>query len=595
MGTLVSILAFIAMIGLIILVHEAGHFLVGKLTGVRVLRFALGFGPAIPGLRFKRGETEYRINAIPLGGYVKFHGDEPGQELAPEERRGAFNHAAIWRRTLIVLAGPVANFILPLIIFFIVFVGRSEMEPAVVGAVVPGGPAAMGGLQPGDEIVAANDAQVRSFWELQRAIDGTGGQPIPVEVRRGDRTVHTTVVPEDVETVDIPELNLRRRQSRMQLSLDYALPVVSVVPGGPAARAGLRDWDRVLSVDGQPIERSDELFGALVSQADDEVRLLVLSEKPIGHAGGVRLGALGDAREVRLPVAPYEGHPAGLRPAVTLVHGVQFDSPASRELGLFPGDVVLALDGLAFPLWSYVQDYVTQRPDARIRVRFQVDPRHPMRQGLALLRGAFGPLMDLVRPAEVDGLTEPTVVERDFQLERHALRDTMNIERVHYVFGAENRCAVGRPAPIPNPHRLKFAVLHTFEAAGDMFVQTAVILGRLFTGGVSLKALGGPLMIGQMAGQAAEQGAEDFFRLTALLSINIGLINLLPIPVLDGGHLLLFAIEAVRRKPLSLRARTIVSYIGLAFIALLIVIVFKNDIERMWGDIARTFGCEGGV
>ena len=145
-----SAIYFLLLLGGLIFFHELGHFLVAKLSGVRVLTFSIGFGPAL--LRKKYGDTEYKLAAVPLGGYVRMHGDEPDSVVPEDEREFAFNYKPLWKRTLIVLAGPVFNLILPVVVFFFMFLTHTQLYPAYIGAVTEGGPAWHAGLRAGDTV-----------------------------------------------------------------------------------------------------------------------------------------------------------------------------------------------------------------------------------------------------------------------------------------------------------------------------------------------------------------------------------------------------------------------------------------------------------
>ena len=161
-----AILYFMALLGGLILFHEFGHFIVARMCGVRVLVFSLGFGPRWTVYRSKKSGTEYCISALPLGGYVKMLGEDPDEELPESERAFAFNNKALWKRFLIVFAGPFFNLVLPLFIFFFVGLATPELAPAELGLVMEDGPAAEAGLEPGDRIVSINGEDVQYWWQM---------------------------------------------------------------------------------------------------------------------------------------------------------------------------------------------------------------------------------------------------------------------------------------------------------------------------------------------------------------------------------------------------------------------------------------------
>src|SRR5512132_4060217 len=170
------------LLGVLVTVHELGHFLVAKACNVKVLRFSVGFGPAL--LKFHRGETEYRLAIVPLGGYVKMAGDMPYEELPPEDAARGFLAQPPWKRGLIVAAGPVFNLVFPVLVYFFVFFGAHQAESTRIGAVEPGLPAAEAGLRPGDRILKVDGEKVETFGELRDALQPRYGKEITLTVER---------------------------------------------------------------------------------------------------------------------------------------------------------------------------------------------------------------------------------------------------------------------------------------------------------------------------------------------------------------------------------------------------------------------------
>src|SRR4051812_2027123 len=183
----------VLLLGVLIFVHEGGHFLVAKALRVKVLRFSIGFGPPI--VSFTRGDTEYRIAWFPLGGYVKMAGEQPYDELPPEEAKYGFLAQAPWKRMLIVAAGPVFNLVFPVLVFFIVLLGMSEHPTTLVGAVEPGMPAAEAGIRPGDRIVTIEGQKVDLFDDVSEAITPRYDQPTVVTVDRAGKQITMTLTP----------------------------------------------------------------------------------------------------------------------------------------------------------------------------------------------------------------------------------------------------------------------------------------------------------------------------------------------------------------------------------------------------------------
>jgi regulator of sigma E protease len=538
---------FILLLGALILVHELGHFAVAKLSGVRVLTFSLGFGPAL--LRRKWGDTEYRLAAIPLGGYVRMFGDEPDAEVAEAERPFSFNYKPLPVRTAIVLAGPVMNLLLPFLVFFLMFASRTELEPSYIGAVKGDGPAAKAGLRGGDLVVRMDGEEVNYWWELESRVNASIGKPIAVEVRRGDEAFTTTVVPEGVEVERYAQLDMTEQEGRIQVIPLEARPILWVKPGGTAAAAGLRHWDRVLAVDGKPVRAFSQVEQILSSGGSHT--LTVVREEPLALLGHLRLNTYGKSFEVVLP----EGAGRELSDADLVIHSVDADSPAAG-IGLKPGDRILTIDGESFPFWFLVEAYLAEN----------VEDEHEL--------------------TWTDGITEKRA---KFSLVPSTEKGEFNEERKVVVFGAHNHSDLGQAEDIPNRARLSYALRHTGMAVKDAFEITLASLAGLVVGKVPIRDLGGPILIYDMASKTEKYGWEFFFNLMAWLSISLGMINLFPIPILDGGHLLFFAIEAVIRRPVPIRVRQIAAYVGLALILMLMVVVFRNDILRNWDTISGWF------
>jgi regulator of sigma E protease len=183
---------FIVLVGVLIFVHESGHFLWAKLFGVRVLKFSLGFGPRIAG--FTRGDTEYVIAAVPLGGYVRMLGENPHDEVGSDDDSHAFHTQALWKRIVIVVAGPMMNLTFPLLLYFFVFLGTTSVAPAVIGDVIPGEPAD-GKLEPGDRVVAVDGEEVETFQELSRMVSPRAGHTLRFTIERGKERVTRPIRP----------------------------------------------------------------------------------------------------------------------------------------------------------------------------------------------------------------------------------------------------------------------------------------------------------------------------------------------------------------------------------------------------------------
>jgi regulator of sigma E protease len=284
------IVSFVVVIGILILIHELGHFFVARWCGVGVERFSIGFGPVL--LRWRGKETEYVLSAVPMGGYVKMMGEEnplEGGAAIPFDPKKAFALKPLWARFLIVFAGPGMNFVLAAVIFAAVLatVGR-PVWPAVVGKVAEGTPAAAAGLRTGDVIVAVYDKPVHYWEDLERAVSESDGRPLTLRVRRGDTEQPITLAPRKKVVAD-PIFKEARQVWDIGAGPQLIPQISSVAPDSPAARAGLQPGDVVVAVAGQPVYTPEDLvevirtrpgqpFDVTVERDGKRIRLTVTPE-----------------------------------------------------------------------------------------------------------------------------------------------------------------------------------------------------------------------------------------------------------------------------------------------------------------------------
>lgn len=544
-----SALYFILLLGGLIFIHELGHFLLAKAAGVRVLTFSIGFGPAL--LKKKWGDTEYKIAAIPLGGFVRMHGDEPGQDVPEEERAVAFNYKPLWKRTLIVLAGPVFNLILPFFLFFFMFLTHNDLLPAYIGAVISDGPAWEGGIRPGDVVTNVDGDEISYWWEMEEWINASAGTELAMEVMRDGEKKLFKVVPYEIEVEVVKYVNLVDKEGRIEVMPRFVEPVVGVALGGAAHAAGLRNWDRVVKMDGASVKSFAELERRF-QQDDQPVTLLVRRDETVSRPWDGLFQSSSETIEV--VIAPATGKQQ-VWSAEMVVHAVDPGS-AADTLGLHSGDRIISVDGRRYPLWMLMELHLAET----------VDMEHTL--------------------VWFDGGQELT---RKFSLVPKDEKGEFNQDIQVVVFGAHNHSSVNVPAFIPNDSRLEYALIFTWKATRDAFRATLASVAGLVVGRVPIKEMGGPILIYDMASKTDKFGWPFFFNLMAWLSISLGVINLFPIPILDGGHLFFFAIEAVTRREVQLKIRQLAAYIGLVLILMLMGVVFWNDIARNWGSISNWF------
>ena len=452
--TLVAIVAGIVVIGVLIFVHELGHFLAAKAVGIAVLRFSFGLGPRTPiGVRI--GETDYCLSWIPFGGFVKMAGLEeegapgaleggPQEAVVPPER--TFDAKPLWARIVVILAGVAMNAFFAYLVFVAVarFYGERYDPTVTVGSVeasrLPLGAAALRSLQPGDRIVRVNGDTVATWDEVVQALLSAPGSRITIEAAGKSAPI----------LVDVARSDEAARDSLAAAVQPWHDPVIgAVVSGLPAARAGLQAGDRIVMAGGHAVPSWEVLVGIIQGSAERPLELEV-------RRGG---------RELRYSVTPQATRDRDL---------VTGESKTVGKIGIGPVDL----------------------------------PSHPLGWVAALEAG------------------------------------------------------VGQTA------RGAGVILWTLKG--------------LFTGAVSVRDLGGPILVGQMSGDMVQRGFDWFLGFLGLFSINLAILNLLPIPVLDGGHLVFLLVEGVRGRPLSLAQRQRLTQIGFFVLVGIMALALGNDFLRLF-------------
>jgi regulator of sigma E protease len=450
-----TLVAFVVVIGLLILIHELGHFIVARLSGVGVERFSIGFGPVL--WRIKGAETEYCLSAVPMGGYVKMMGDDEnpleGGATGAIDPAKAFTAKSLPVRFLIVFAGPAMNFVLAAVIFALVFmtVGRPAF-PAVLGRLTDDGAAARAGLALGDRVLKVDGHPVQYWDEVLRAVQESQGTPLQLTVAGPGGERQVTVAPARTKGRDI----FGDEKEAWDLGARPFTPATigDVVSGYPAANAGLQSGDRVVALEGQSVSSWDELAEAIHKRPGRPTSLTV------------RRGA--------------ETLTVTVTPLTVKDRGPDGKDAEVGRIGISPG---------------MAATFVRSNPV------------------VAVWEG-------VTRTAEVTALT-------------------------------------------------------------------AIGLYKIVVGQLDRSNIGGPIQIAVAAGEQARQGLPSLAFFTAVISVNLALLNLLPVPMLDGGHLLFFVVEAVLGRPLSLRKREVAQQVGFVLLMLLMVYAVYNDLARI--DVFRFF------
>jgi regulator of sigma E protease len=547
------VFAFVLLLSILIFVHELGHFLVARACGVRVLKFSIGFGPPVRIGRFqlawKRNGTEYVIAWFPLGGFVKMLGENPDEiddpeALAhPDEALGA---QPLWQKLAIVFAGPVMNLLLPVLVFMVTLAIGVQRPEAVIGSVEPGSPAARAGLVSGDRVTAVDGAPIAWWGDFDDAVRGRPGEELTVHVARGEQTREVTLAVDERASFD--ELGQAVDAGWIGAGF-WRIASMLGVPSAesPAFAAGLRSGDVVKSVGGTAVESWDELAAAYASAGTSgTVALQIERAHPNAPASAEPAPA-----EMLDVVVPARGSldALGAVPANVVVERVEPDSPAGAA-GIQPGDLILALDGA--PLGSFATFAESVRASGGRSLRLEI-----ARDGA-------------VKQVEL----APAMTSVDVGL---------GVQEPRYRVGIAARAATLPGALGLDRERNPLVALPRAVAMTVDFTSSFLRgLGMIATGQVSRNQIAGPIGIAEIADSAWQQGWEAYLTILVVISINLGILNLLPIPILDGGQALLFTIEALRRGPLSIRTREIVQQVGFTVLILIMGLAFWNDLSRQW-------------
>lgn len=421
----------VILLGVMILIHELGHYVAALLVRVKVETFSFGFGPRLFGI--KRGETDFRVSAIPFGGYVRMLGEQPGDEPSTDPR--SFQAKARWQRALIVVAGPLMNIVLAIMIvtglYMYGFPKEVTSSDPIISSLLPGSPAANAGLQPGDRIVQLDNRENPSWSDLLTQEALNANHPLSVIVDRSGRKLNFTVTP-----------RMDAKQGVGVAGWGGDVQVGQVVKGSPAESAGLKPGDLLIKVNRQPVASASTVQQAVIRSAGKPVQVTVMR----------------DGRIQDVSVAP-------------------------------------AATG---------------------------DSKMPWRIGIA-----FRMPVELVKLGFVPALRESV---------------RLNVQNATLIFQ---------------------------------------VLGSIVERRVSPKTLAGPIGMAKMSSEAAHEGASSFFGWMALVSLNLAIFNLLPIPVLDGGTLLMLLVETVIQREVSIQVKETVFKLGFVFLMMIVVFVIYNDISRI--------------
>lgn len=549
-----SVLYFLLLVGVLVLIHELGHFVAAKLLDVKVVTFSIGYGRPI--VRVKLGETDYQIGAFPLGGYTRILGIESSSADDPEQRADAgrsFSARPLWQRLIIVLAGPAANLVLPVIIYFVFFAGHTTLPAAQIGDVFDGGAAARAGIEPGDRVLEINGRTVRYWEELENTVRSSAGKELRLRVSRNGKTFERYVTPIE-ETVHDRDGHTQR-VGWAGITHAPFVPIVGIVDGqSPAARAGMRTGDLIISVDGQAVQNWRDVQRAL-GKFVRRTSIVYFRGAEVPGVPQVELLTPGFADlvpETRVADTLERQSYTGLEHAEMFIARVDAGSPADSA-GLHIGDLVVALDGKPVLHWHDLDQRLQAEPDKTFKLTW---------------KRAVGDKTETMS-ADVTQVRRQRLDDYDHTVSR-------------LVFGAGNDIDRGCGAMVPIEGRFGYAMSKAFQRTGETISMMASGFFQILGGDTPGDAFGGPLMMWRVASVSGNQGWDSFLLMLALISVNLGLINLLPIPMLDGGHFLVFAIEGARRRKLSPETHKRIQLAGLILVGIITILALRNDVMRFF-------------
>jgi len=586
-------------ISLLILAHEFGHFVCAKAVGMRVEVFSIGFWKRLVGVKI--GDTDYRVSLVPLGGYVKVTGE------APEEGQGKpyeFWSKSPGQRALFVIGGVTMNVLLALVLFIAAFSIGVPFTPPVVGEVEQGSPAWKAGLMRGDRVLNVNGEEADVFDDIFRAVALGSGEQLRFRVRRGEELLNITVEP-------AYEQSLGRRAIGVLPHFQAVVTGLARVGGpegpSPAREAGIELGDRILAINGVPTPTAGDVSRQMLLYPHDEV--------------DVRLARDDEELTVRVRTHPAQQFMLGISGVTTTVEDLQPGGPA-QQAGLRPGDRIEAVNGRSVP--SYVElekALLAARGRAELRVsRDEQDRTLSVEVSDAIAANDFlssvsfqsSGVLTWVQedgPAYKAGMRPGDVIVSMAGREVTSWADVLAAGRkaghdprkVVWTRDGQTLSATVAPAladaggggvmgvvmdwPIMEPRKYGpiSAITHGFSDFKDTVGNILLSLRGIATRDVSSRNLGGLITIARLSYRAAEFGIGKLLQMTAVLSASIAFLNILPVPVLDGGHLLFLAIEKLRGRRLSERVMTVAQTIGFVLLLLLVVYVTRNDIVNLIG------------
>ncbi len=535
------ILAILAL-GFLIFIHELGHFFAAKRCGIRVEKFSIGFGPRLFG--FRRGETEYCLSALPFGGFVKMAGENPDEQKG---EAGEFASAPVGHRIFVAIAGPVMNFLLGIILFSFVYligldhgtmwlmemlVGRSD-QMAQIGLVADDSPAKQGGIEPGDTIVSINDRKIKNWQDFNTTILTHPDEELKIIVSRDGQIKTLYVTPKSLDRKGIGQIRVSSRQSAM---------VESITEGSAAAKAGVQARDLIESINERQIYHAPE-FGSVIWEPS----------YPFASAHRRFYQELNESQndEIALGIRRGSESLTVSFPINWMVNAIVEEGSEAERAGIQNGDEIVSINGESiknFELYPKLHELGTTNPGQPVEI--------------GLLRNG----------EQMNATLTPALGIAENQL---------NLQGLHWQLSLDGLALAVPSVPIPK-YNIITAVGEGVQTNWLILEMVTKVLKRLITREVKTKHLTGPIGIVDATRRVVEFGLRSLLFFIGFISVNLAIVNLLPIPIADGGQVLFFTLEKLRGRPLSIRNQMIIQQVSIVLLAGLFLYITFYDLLRVF-------------
>lgn len=525
---------------ILILIHELGHFIAARLVGVRVETFSIGFGPKL--ISKKIGDTEWKISAIPLGGYVKMTGEslEDEKEVKEEDKKVSFSHQKWWKKLIIVLAGPLTNILFAVPLYMIVASYQLETTSSTIEFVSYESPAEKSGLEPGDKVVALNSIETHIWDDIVKLM------PKPLNNVCEEITVKVikTGTEKEISYKMIPELSSykdvfgdKKEYCKIGISSQIIPPVLYI----PYTIAGINSEDTFVTMDSRKITRYHDIKRELLN-------------------GASYITTMRNNTKVSVVLTPIERKELLLlmQPIGMTIKKIKEESVA-QELGFLKGDLILSVDDKPVLIPYDFARYFREKSTKKEKI-------------VTFIRGDITDSITV--PAEYENRDNPYTGQKQKSLK----------------WGAEFSFNYIPSQQVSRDNPASYIISSGFTTTKNIARDTLKGVWYMISGKLSAKGLGGPIMVFDISAKAAKRGLKVFLYMMGVISINLGLINLFPIPVLDGGHIVFFTIEGIIKKPVSRKIRERLMTGGLILLMALMLFAVTNDILRY----INIFGADGG-